>query len=185
MFFPYLRGRTLYVFCTYSECNILQRPYLATRLIDYWSTICRISVPYPFQWGAPTFDAGEAFAMMAASFVALVEVCYLDKPMIFLQLCYPRWNCISSSFKLILLTAWCSPPVHLLPFHGMPVQHHALLPSWVVALGGRYRPNSFCLQLVYPKILNDIWASYWLTQLICLCAIPGSWHFAEWLVWNS
>uniref|UniRef100_A0A0E0KKW4 Nucleobase-ascorbate transporter 6 n=1 Tax=Oryza punctata TaxID=4537 RepID=A0A0E0KKW4_ORYPU len=32
-----------------------------------------ISVPYPFQWGAPTFDAGEAFAMMAASFVALVE----------------------------------------------------------------------------------------------------------------
>ncbi|GJN22240.1 hypothetical protein PR202_gb09791 [Eleusine coracana subsp. coracana] len=32
-----------------------------------------IRVPYPFQWGAPTFDAGEAFAMMAASFVALVE----------------------------------------------------------------------------------------------------------------
>lgn len=31
-------------------------------------------MPYPFQWGAPTFDAGEAFAMMAASFVALVEV---------------------------------------------------------------------------------------------------------------
>ncbi|BBG94115.1 Xanthine/uracil permease family protein [Prunus dulcis] len=30
---------------------------------------CSIS----FQWGAPTFDAGEAFAMMAASFVALVE----------------------------------------------------------------------------------------------------------------
>lgn len=32
-----------------------------------------ISFPYPFQWGAPTFDAGEAFAMMAASFVTLVE----------------------------------------------------------------------------------------------------------------
>ncbi|GAU29261.1 hypothetical protein TSUD_392110 [Trifolium subterraneum] len=32
-----------------------------------------ISVPYPFQWGAPTFDAGETFAMMAASLVALVE----------------------------------------------------------------------------------------------------------------
>ncbi|XP_020112426.1 nucleobase-ascorbate transporter 7-like isoform X2 [Ananas comosus] len=32
-----------------------------------------IRIPYPFQWGAPTFDAGEAFAMMAASFVALVE----------------------------------------------------------------------------------------------------------------
>lgn len=38
---------------------------------------CRISVPYPFQWGAPTFDAGECFAMMSASFVALVEVCSL------------------------------------------------------------------------------------------------------------
>ncbi|PNX60446.1 hypothetical protein L195_g060185, partial [Trifolium pratense] len=33
----------------------------------------RIRVPYPFQWGAPSFDAGEAFAMMMASFVALVE----------------------------------------------------------------------------------------------------------------
>ncbi|URE35467.1 Permease family [Musa troglodytarum] len=32
-----------------------------------------IRVPYPFQWGAPTFDAGEAFAMLAASFVSLVE----------------------------------------------------------------------------------------------------------------
>ncbi|KAF9621166.1 hypothetical protein IFM89_016660 [Coptis chinensis] len=32
-----------------------------------------IRAPYPFQWGAPTFDAGEAFAMMAASFVALIE----------------------------------------------------------------------------------------------------------------
>ncbi|XP_037444194.1 nucleobase-ascorbate transporter 6-like isoform X2 [Triticum dicoccoides] len=32
-----------------------------------------ITVPYPFQWGAPTFDAGECFAMMAAAFVALVE----------------------------------------------------------------------------------------------------------------
>ena len=31
-------------------------------------------IQYPFQWGASTFDAGEAFAMMAASFVALVEV---------------------------------------------------------------------------------------------------------------
>lgn len=35
----------------------------------------RIRVPYPFQWGAPTFDAGDVFAMMMASFVTLVEVC--------------------------------------------------------------------------------------------------------------
>ncbi|ESQ35807.1 hypothetical protein EUTSA_v10007311mg [Eutrema salsugineum] len=32
-----------------------------------------IRVPYPFQWGTPTFNAGEVFAMMAASFVSLVE----------------------------------------------------------------------------------------------------------------
>ncbi|CAD6343251.1 unnamed protein product [Miscanthus lutarioriparius] len=32
-----------------------------------------ISIPYPFQWGVPTFHAREAFAMTAASFVALVE----------------------------------------------------------------------------------------------------------------
>ncbi|GFQ03523.1 nucleobase-ascorbate transporter 6 [Phtheirospermum japonicum] len=32
-----------------------------------------IRVPYPFQWGAPSFDAGDAFAMMMAAFVALVE----------------------------------------------------------------------------------------------------------------
>ncbi|KAF9605418.1 hypothetical protein IFM89_017157 [Coptis chinensis] len=32
-----------------------------------------IKIPYPFQWGTPTFDAGEVFAMMMASFVALVE----------------------------------------------------------------------------------------------------------------
>ncbi|KAF8013921.1 hypothetical protein BT93_I1703 [Corymbia citriodora subsp. variegata] len=32
-----------------------------------------IRVPYPFQWGGPSFDAGDSFAMMAASFVALIE----------------------------------------------------------------------------------------------------------------
>ncbi|KAK6916321.1 Nucleobase cation symporter 2 family [Dillenia turbinata] len=32
-----------------------------------------LKVPYPFQWGSPSFNAGEAFAMMAASFVALIE----------------------------------------------------------------------------------------------------------------
>ncbi|KAL1814688.1 hypothetical protein ACET3Z_017262 [Daucus carota] len=32
-----------------------------------------ISFPHPFQWGTPSFNAGEAFAMMMASFVALVE----------------------------------------------------------------------------------------------------------------
>lgn len=32
-----------------------------------------VRIPYPFQWGSPSFDAGEAFAMMMATFVALVE----------------------------------------------------------------------------------------------------------------
>ncbi|CAN1793433.1 Putative nucleobase-ascorbate transporter 10 [Linum perenne] len=32
-----------------------------------------VFVPYPFQWGSPTFKAGETFAMMAASFVSLFE----------------------------------------------------------------------------------------------------------------
>ncbi|VFQ66754.1 unnamed protein product [Cuscuta campestris] len=32
-----------------------------------------IRFPYPFQWGPPIFHGGEAFAMMATSFVALVE----------------------------------------------------------------------------------------------------------------
>ncbi|XP_077215126.1 nucleobase-ascorbate transporter 7-like [Tasmannia lanceolata] len=32
-----------------------------------------IRIPYPFQWGSPTFHAGDSFAMMAASFAALIE----------------------------------------------------------------------------------------------------------------
>lgn len=44
---------------------------------DYWFKICRITVPYPFQWGASTFHAAECFAMMAAAFVALVEVLWI------------------------------------------------------------------------------------------------------------
>ncbi|XP_059647894.1 nucleobase-ascorbate transporter 4 [Cornus florida] len=32
-----------------------------------------IRFPYPFQWGRPTLNAGEAFVMMAAAFVALIE----------------------------------------------------------------------------------------------------------------
>ncbi|KAL8217560.1 hypothetical protein R6Q57_020933 [Mikania cordata] len=35
-----------------------------------------IRAPYPFQWGAPSFNAGEAFAMMMTAFVALVEACF-------------------------------------------------------------------------------------------------------------
>ncbi|GAB2229012.1 hypothetical protein Droror1_Dr00023147, partial [Drosera rotundifolia] len=33
----------------------------------------RLYSPRPFQWGRPTFNVGEAFAMMAATLVALTE----------------------------------------------------------------------------------------------------------------
>ncbi|XP_038691720.1 nucleobase-ascorbate transporter 2 [Tripterygium wilfordii] len=32
-----------------------------------------VKIPYPLQWGAPTFDAGHAFGMMAAVLVSLIE----------------------------------------------------------------------------------------------------------------
>lgn len=32
-----------------------------------------LKIPYPLQWGAPTFDAGHAFGMMAAVIVSLIE----------------------------------------------------------------------------------------------------------------
>lgn len=35
---------------------------------------CRIKIPYPLQWGPPTFNAGHAFGMMAAVLVSLIEV---------------------------------------------------------------------------------------------------------------
>ncbi|KAL2475158.1 Nucleobase-ascorbate transporter 2 [Abeliophyllum distichum] len=37
------------------------------------STAPWIKIPYPLQWGAPTFDAGHAFGMMAAVLVSLIE----------------------------------------------------------------------------------------------------------------
>lgn len=42
------------------------------------SLVCctyRIRFPYPFQWGRPRFNAGDAVAVIAASFVAIIEVC--------------------------------------------------------------------------------------------------------------
>lgn len=34
----------------------------------------RIRFPYPWQWGTPTVQVGEAFVMLAAAFVSIVEV---------------------------------------------------------------------------------------------------------------
>jgi len=33
-----------------------------------------MKIPYPFEWGFPTFDVGHAFGMMAAVLVSLIEV---------------------------------------------------------------------------------------------------------------
>jgi hypothetical protein len=61
-----------------SQDNILTLDcYIGDITYEVMNNCCRISVPYPFQWGPPTFDAGEAFAMMMTSFIALVEVCSL------------------------------------------------------------------------------------------------------------
>ncbi|KAG0625737.1 hypothetical protein M758_2G077200 [Ceratodon purpureus] len=32
-----------------------------------------VRIPYPFQWGRPTFDAGDVFSVMAAAFATLIE----------------------------------------------------------------------------------------------------------------
>ncbi|KAF1871486.1 hypothetical protein Lal_00020280 [Lupinus albus] len=37
------------------------------------SMLYGVYFPYPFQWGSPTFNTGETFAMVAASFVSLFE----------------------------------------------------------------------------------------------------------------
>lgn len=38
------------------------------------SFFLRVKIPYPLQWGRPSFHASDAFAMIAASYVAIVEV---------------------------------------------------------------------------------------------------------------
>lgn len=45
--------------------------------VSHFGFSFRARIPYPLQWGAPTFDAGDAFGMMAASFAALIEVNYI------------------------------------------------------------------------------------------------------------
>lgn len=43
----------------------------------FWKTSSifrRVKVPYPLQWGRPSFHGSDAFAMIAASYVAIVEV---------------------------------------------------------------------------------------------------------------
>jgi len=40
------------------------------------SIFLRVRVPYPFQWGSPTFDVGDVFGIMAAAYASLIEVTF-------------------------------------------------------------------------------------------------------------
>ena len=53
--------------------------FLATAFFTMKLNFVRIKIPYPLQWGAPTFDAGHAFGMMAATLVSLIEVILRNK----------------------------------------------------------------------------------------------------------
>lgn len=64
---------------------------------------CRIYIPYPFQWGGPTFNAGESFAMMAASVVSLFEV-KLQALHLFHLLAIVPSSCLASDIKMLQST---------------------------------------------------------------------------------
>ncbi|KAH1203977.1 putative nucleobase-ascorbate transporter 10 [Glycine max] len=56
--------------------------------------------PRFFQWGSPTFNAGEAFAMMTASFVSLFEytgTCYAAVRYGSATICYQPWSWMDGS----------------------------------------------------------------------------------------
>lgn len=65
--------------------------------------IFRFKFPYPLQWGAPTFDAGHTFAMMAAVLVSLIEV--------YLCITYTKWLMTRHpSFEIrVFVRATCVP----------------------------------------------------------------------------
>lgn len=55
--------------------NAYQKTQLHCRadMANLIATAPWIRVPYPLEWGAPSFDAGHTFAMMASVFVSLIE----------------------------------------------------------------------------------------------------------------
>lgn len=87
--------------------------------------------------------------MMAASFVALVEVCRSDSSMPFtLHSGVYSTNLSHHSTNLSHLLS--SRRVHSWLHRGMRVQPHYLLPFWVAALAGRYIICSFLFFLFFP-----------------------------------
>ncbi|KAK4361208.1 hypothetical protein RND71_020160 [Anisodus tanguticus] len=57
----------------YKHHPVTTQKHCRTDRANLISTAPWIKIPYPLQWGAPTFDAGHAFGMMAATLVSLIE----------------------------------------------------------------------------------------------------------------
>ncbi|KAG6550270.1 hypothetical protein Mapa_008230 [Marchantia paleacea] len=57
----------------YKHASLLGQQHCRTDRNGLVSQAPWIKVPYPLQWGAPTFEAGHAFGIMAGVFAALVE----------------------------------------------------------------------------------------------------------------
>ncbi|XP_052183504.1 nucleobase-ascorbate transporter 2-like [Diospyros lotus] len=57
----------------YRDRPVLTQNNCRTDRANLISSAPWIKIPYPLQWGAPTFDAGHAFGMMAAVLVSLIE----------------------------------------------------------------------------------------------------------------
>ena len=141
---------------------------------------CRVYIPYPFQWGSPTFHAGEAFAMMAASFVSLFEVHF-----------WTTITCIScllasySATKLSNLLLKAETSLQQI----MHLNSDFLLTMWICKTKKNTCPNFPLLFAVYWYIFcnSKIWQCYtcatfrywpwcWLAGRMCLCDISFTYH---------
>ncbi|KAG4998433.1 hypothetical protein JHK85_029872 [Glycine max] len=63
----------IYIGIAWAFAEILTAAGAYKKKIVYNSIKLPIRVPYPFQWGPPSFSAGDIFATVAASLVAIVE----------------------------------------------------------------------------------------------------------------
>ncbi|WP_227518597.1 solute carrier family 23 protein, partial [Acinetobacter baumannii] len=57
----------------YKRSSQLTKVHCRTDKSHLLSSTRWIKLPYPFQWGAPTFDASHIFGMMAAVLVSQIE----------------------------------------------------------------------------------------------------------------
>ncbi|KAM0938582.1 putative xanthine/uracil/vitamin C permease, MetI-like superfamily [Dioscorea sansibarensis] len=69
----WLYAHLLTVGGAYKHSPPLTQSHCRTDRANLISSAPWIKIPYPLQWGAPTFDAGHSFGMMAAVLVSLIE----------------------------------------------------------------------------------------------------------------